>query len=213
VRFAVALAASAALLFGAAQPVSAAPSVTVGITPRTVVVGQGGTGTNTTFFATGVPSSIRALDLDLYAPDGGRAMIDLALRNRPGVWEGEYRFNRFEAFGKWKAVLTMRDKAGRASKGGTTYFYVKRRTTLSSASSKARGKGISGVLRRMANNGKYAPYAGQKVSLYRWNGTWKYVTTDVTDAKGKYSFKSPGGKLQIRYAGNAVNAVAVRTVN
>ncbi|WP_106396771.1 hypothetical protein [Actinocorallia populi] len=210
-RLAAALTLSAALLLGTAQPAAAAPSVDLR-PPGTVVVGPG-TGTYATFAAGGVPASIRAMDLYLYSPDGDRAMVDLQIRNRPGIWEGEYKFHRSEGFGRWKAVLTMRDDAGRPSKGGTAHFTVKRRTTLSTTGSKSRGSGISGVLRKMKDNGRYTAYAEQKVALYRWNGSWAYVATDVTDGRGRYSFKTRSGRLQIRYAGNGLDAGAVRTVN
>lgn len=210
VRLAAALTVSAALLLGTAQPAAAAPSVDLH-SPGTVVVGPG-TGTYTTFAAGNVPSWVRAMDLYLYGPGDDRAMVDLQRRNRPGLWEGEYKFHRSEEVGRWKAVLTLRDGAGRSSKGGTIYFSVKRRTTLSTTDSKSRGGGISGVLRKTTPRGLYAAYAKQKVRLYRWQGSWKYVAADVTDKKGRYSFKTRPGKYQIRYAGNAVNASAVRTV-
>lgn len=212
-RLAVALAASAVLLFGTAQPVSAAPSATLELSPRTVVVGPSGVGAYATFSALGVPGSVRAIDLDLYGPGDDRVLVDLSIRDRPGIWEGDYKFNRFDESGKWKAVLTMRDRSGRSTKGGTLYFHVKRRTTLSGVSSKSRNGGVSGVLRKMTASGTYKPYVGQKVRLYRWNGGWTYVTTDVTDAKGRYSFKAFSGTLQIRYAGTSINAASVRTMN
>ncbi|MEO3786346.1 hypothetical protein ABGB12_23725 [Actinocorallia sp. B10E7] len=210
-RLAAALTVSAALLFGTAQSVAAAPSADLH-SPGTVVVGPG-QGTYVTFSAGDVPASVRAMDLYLYGPGDDHALVDLQVRNRPGIWEGEYKFHRSEEFGRWKAVLTMRDHAGRSSKGETVYFHVKRRTTLSTAGSKSRSGGLSGVLRKMAANGKYQAYPKQKVRLYRWNGSWTYVTADVTDAKGRYSFKTVSGKLQLRYAGNTINAGAVRTVN
>ena len=210
-RLAAALTLSAALLLGAAQPVAAAPSVDLR-PPGTVVVGPG-KGTYATFSAADVPASIRAMDLYIYGPGGEYALVDLQLRNRPGIWEGEYKFHRSEGFGRWKAVLTMRDNAGRPSKGGTVHFTVKRRTTLTTADSQSRGSGVSGVLRKMTANGRYTGYAKQKVRLYRWNGSWTYVSADVTDGKGRYSFKGRSGKLQIRYAGNGLDAGAVRTVN
>ena len=233
-RLAAALTVSAVLLLGTAQPAAAAPSADLR-SPGTVVVGPG-PGTYATFAVGDVPASVRAMDLYLYGPGDDRALLDLQIRNRPGIWEGEYKFHSSEEFGKWKAVLTMRDGAGRSSKGGTVHFSVKRRTTLSTPGSKSRGGGVSGVLRKLAANGKYKAHSKQKVRLYRWNvqhasacveprvasrqasvcqrkGSWKYTATDVTDAKGRYSFKAPSGKIQIRYAGDAVNASAVRTVN
>ncbi|GAA2718989.1 hypothetical protein [Actinocorallia aurantiaca] len=210
-RLAAALTVSAALLLGTAQPAAAAPSVDLR-SPGTVVVGPG-PGIYATFAVGDVPASVRAMDLYLYGPGDDRELVDLQIRNRPGIWEGEYKFHSSEEFGKWKAVLTMRDGAGRSSKGGTVHFSVKRRTTLSTPGSKSRGGGIAGVLRKMAATGKYKAHSKQKVRLYRWNGSWKYIATDVTDAKGRYSFKAPSGKIQIRYAGDAVNASAVRTVN
>ncbi|GAA0940405.1 hypothetical protein [Actinocorallia libanotica] len=210
-RLAAALTLSAALLLGAAQPAAAAPTVDLR-PPGSVVVGPG-TGTYATFAAADVPASVRAMDLYIYGPNGDRALVDLQIRNRPGIWEGEYKFHRSEGFGRWKAVLTMRDNAGRTSKGGTVHFTVKRRTTLSTADSQSRGSGVSGVLRKMNAKGRYTAYAGQKVRLYRWDGSWTYVTADVTDGKGRYSFKKRSGKLQIRYAGSGLNAGAVRTVS
>jgi len=211
VRLAAALTVSAALLLGTAQPAAAAPSAALR-SPGTVVVGPGA-GVYVTFTAGDVPGSVRAMDLYLYGPGDDRALVDLQIRNRPGIWEGEYKFHSSEEFGKWKAVLTMRDGAGRSSKGGTVHFNVKRRTTLSTPGSESRGGGISGVLRKMAGNGKYKAHPRQKVRLYRWKGSWTYTATDVTDAKGRYSFKPRSGKIQLRYAGDTVNAGAVRTVN
>lgn len=211
VRLAAALTASAALVLGAAQPVAAAPSADLR-PPGTVVVGPG-TGTYATFAAADVPESVRAMDLYLYGPGDDRALVDLQVRNRPGIWEGEYKFHHSEEVGRWKAVLAMRDGSGRSSKGGTVHFTVKRRTTLSTTDSKSRGSGVSGVLRKTSAGGRYTAYAKQKVRLYRWGGSWTYVATDVTDGKGRYSFEQRPGRFQIRYTGNAVNAGAVRTVS
>ncbi|MCD0453205.1 hypothetical protein LO762_29080 [Actinocorallia sp. API 0066] len=203
---------SAALVIGLAQPVSAAP-VVLDTNRSTVVVGDGGSGVWTTFTARGgAVATARAVDLWLTAPDGERVLVDLVVKGAPGIWTGVAAFNRFDAPGQWRATLNVRDGSGKQSTAGRLVFHVKRKTTLSAANPKGRGGSVGGVLRRLAPAGGYQPYGGQKIHLYRWtDGAWRHVATTTTGKQGRYSFAARPGKLQLRYAGTAVNAPASQT--
>lgn len=200
----------AAMMLGTAQPVAAA-ALAAKVSPGTVVVGDRGRGVWTTIYATGVPSWVELIDAELTGPGGQEILIDLNIRNRPGVWEADVQFNRFDQPGAWKGKLVFRDDADRIAGGPSLVFHVKRRTTLSSVSSRGRGGGVSGILRKVRDDGGFMPYAKQKVLLYRWDGAWTYVAADSTDSKGRYAFKGRTGKFQVRFAGTAVNASSTRT--
>ncbi|MDX6742729.1 hypothetical protein [Actinocorallia sp. A-T 12471] len=211
-RFAVpalTVAALAASLVSA--PASAAP-ITLEPSASTVVVGERGRGVWNTFTARGAGASVQGMDLELVAPDGEKVLVDFVWRAGPGVWNGAASFNRFDAPGKWRGTLVVRDKAGKEKRAARVVFHVKRRTTLSAALPDGRGGSVSGVLRRLGETGGFRPYAGQKVRLYKWTGgAWKLVATATTGAKGKYAFSARPGKLQVRYSGTAVNAPVTRT--
>ncbi|GAB2840537.1 hypothetical protein GCM10022221_44920 [Actinocorallia aurea] len=194
-----------------AAPASAA-AITLESSVPTVVVGERGAGVWTTFTARGAGASVRAMDLELTGPDGSRSLIDLVRRSGSDRWSGEVSFNRFDAPGKWTGALFVRSNAGGEKKAARVVFHVKRRTTLSAAASAGRAASIGGVLRRLGETGGFAPYAGQKVRLYKWTGAaWKLVETATTGTKGKYTFAKRSGRLQVRYAGTAVNAPSLTT--
>ncbi|ROO90730.1 hypothetical protein EDD29_8468 [Actinocorallia herbida] len=205
------LALTGSLVAGPAVPASAA-AITLESSQPTVVVGERGRGVWTTFTARGAGASVRAMDLELTGPDGSRTLIDLVRRDGSDRWTGSFSFNRFDAPGKWGGALFVRDEAGGEKKAARLMFHVKRRTTLSAVAPSGRGGGVNGALRRLGETGGFAPYAGQKVRLYKWTGgAWKLVETTVTGGKGKYAFAKRSGRLQVRYAGTAVNAASVKT--
>lgn len=206
---ALATALAVPLLF--AVPAEAA-TAQLRLTKTTVVVGERGTGTWTTLYATGLPSWVRIVDTYLTGPGGDRMLVDLAERTRDGLWEGDAIFSRFDRAGKWTARTVLMDGSGRRANGPTAAFHVKRRTQLTASRPSGRTSPLSGTLRKMLADGSYRAYAGQKIRLYRWSGGgWQRVATVTTSARGKYGFGPRAGRLQVRFSGTAVNASVSRT--
>ncbi|WP_336212372.1 hypothetical protein [Nonomuraea sp. LPB2021202275-12-8] len=182
-----------------------APTVEIlDVSPNPVVVERGGE--TTANFKVGASSDVQKVELSVEPVDSRARTLRAKDVKELENWRFSVPFNSNDFEGKWKATATATDKEGKTV-SDSSYFYVdirrgKADTRISRFSAdpyKVRqGKSIYFTGRLQAEfDDEWKGVRNQSVSVYyRANGSsgWKWVASDKTDWRGKFSAKTRAWK-------------------